>query len=559
MKIMKMKIKTLFAATLAAMALSSCTDLDVSVDSQYTAYPGSAEAVESKMAGIYFQMRDCFGRRYMEGMELSSDEFTAVSFSGNWVDSYAYANTSLHTFTDEQATIDWMNVLGEGVVKANEVINGTDVDAKYVAAARAIRAYFTYIEMDCFGDAPIVDEAYCKEKGVNIEDRQPRAEVAKWIEKELLAVADQLPEETTGENYGKPNKYMAYGLLARLYINWPVYTAESVDKYDAETASNEKLNDCVAACDKIISSGKFELGPVAYRFKFGPNNTELVEAGQIKDFIYVMPYHTLNAQGMQYGRSHSYKDIKSLDPAYYGTKMSNSGGGYMAVTPECAARFNLPGDERNTMIINGTAHVYDPATLLPTNQVCLDKDGNPLVFTQDITLVSQDKALDVGDNLNGWRQGARSIKWFVDDNDFKNGRNQSNDLPLIRYADILLMKAEAITRGATATNGDTPQSLFNQIRSYVNAPTIDHNPELGEIYEERGREFFDENLRRMDMIRFGHFEDDYGFHRRDFYYVDSEGNKGELIPSFDPKHRIFPLHRTNQLATNPTWDQNPGY
>lgn len=70
---------------------------------------------------------------------------------------------------------------------------------------------------------------------------------------------------------------MAYGLLARLYINWPVYTAPSVDQYEASAYSNEKLNDCVAACDKIISSGKFALGPVAYRFKFGPNNTELVE------------------------------------------------------------------------------------------------------------------------------------------------------------------------------------------------------------------------------------------------------------------------------------------
>ena len=102
---------------------------------------------------------------------------------------------SLHNFTDECATIDWMNVLGEGVVKANEVID-SDADPKYVAAARAVRAYFTYLEMDNFGDAPIVDKAYCEKNGVDITARQPRADVAKWIESELLAVADQLPEET---------------------------------------------------------------------------------------------------------------------------------------------------------------------------------------------------------------------------------------------------------------------------------------------------------------------------------------------------------------------------
>jgi len=543
---MKLNIKTLFAASLATLAVS-CTDLDVPVDSQYTKYPGTEEAIVSKMAGIYFQMRDCFGRRYMEAQALASDEFTALSFSGNWLDSYAYANTSLHNFTTECATIDWMNVLGEGVVKANEVID-SDADPKYIAAARAIRAYFTYLEMDNFGDAPIVDKAYCEANSVDITARQPRADVAKWIESELLAVADQLPEETTGENYGKPNKYMAYGLLARLYINWPVYTAASVDQYEAANYSNEKLNACVEACDKIISSGKFALGPVAYRFKFGPNNSELVENGQIKDFIYAMPYHTLNATGMQYGRSHSYKDIKTLKPSYYGTSLSNSGGGYIAVTPEAAARFNLPGDERNTMVLQGAVYVYDPETLLPTEQVCNDRDGNPLVLEPNIKLVKQTSELDVGDNVEGWRQGARSIKWFVSNEDFKNSRNQSNDLPLIRYADILLMKAEAITRGATATKGDTPQSLFNQIRSYVSAPVIDHNPSLDEIYEERGREFFDENLRRMDMIRFGHFEDEYGFHKIGFENAN-----------FDKTRRIFPLHKKNQLDTNPTWKQNPGY
>ena len=218
------------------------------------------------------------------------------------------------------------------------------------------------------------------------------------------------------------------------------------------------------------------------------------------------------------------------------------------VTPEAAARFNLEGDERNTMVLQGTVHVYDPETLLPTDQICKDRNGNPLVLETNIKLVKQSSELDVGDNVEGWRQGARSVKWFVSNEDFKNGRNQSNDIPLIRYADILMMKAEAIARGASATGGDTSLSLFNQIRSYVHAPELDHAPSLDEIYEERGREFFDENLRRMDMIRFGHFEDEYCFHKKGFENAN-----------FDKTHRIFPLHKGNQLDTNPKWKQNPGY
>ncbi|MBO4316526.1 MAG: RagB/SusD family nutrient uptake outer membrane protein, partial [Prevotella sp.] len=390
-----------------------------------------------------------------------------------------------------------------------------------------------------------------------------RADVARWIESELKEIIPLLTTETTGDNYGKPNKYMAQALLAKLYINWPVYTASSVENYDAANYNNEKLNDCVAVCDEIIKSGKFALGPDPYRFKFASDNTERVEAGTIKDFIYAMPYHTTEATGMQYGRSHSYKDIKNLKPSYYGEALTNSGGGYVTMTPEFVKVFNLKGDERNKLIIGlsenlddyrydtgsdeNTVYVLDPTTLLPTTEVCNDKTGNPLKLTRPITLVETDFTINVGDNLDGWRQGCRTTKWHVTRNDYGNGRNQSNDLPLFRYADILLTKAEAIVRGASATNGETAQSLFNQIRAYVNAPQLGNNPTLAEIYDERGREFFDENWRRNDMIRFGHYEDEYFPHYKSF-----------PTANFDKTRRIFPIHK-DMLDQNPKWTQNAGY
>jgi hypothetical protein len=87
----------------------------------------------------------------------------------------------------------------------------------------------------------------------------------------------------------------------------------------------------------------------------------------------------------------------------------------------------------------------------------------------------------------------------------------------------------------------------NQIRAYVNAEQLDHNPSLEEIYEERGREFFDENLRRADMIRFGHFEDEYFPHYKDF-----------PTANFDKTRRIFPINGS-MLDLNPKWTQNAGY
>lgn len=78
--------KFLLSAGLLALTLASCTDLDVDVKSQYTSLVNTPEAVTANMANVFFQFRDPLGRRYMEAMTLSSDEYTSLAYSGNWVD-----------------------------------------------------------------------------------------------------------------------------------------------------------------------------------------------------------------------------------------------------------------------------------------------------------------------------------------------------------------------------------------------------------------------------------------------------------------------------------------
>lgn len=541
---MKANIKSIFSVCAAAL-IAGCTDLNVEVESQYTEYPSDNEiAVEAKMADVYYQLRGTFGRRYMEVMSLSSDEYTAVSYGGGWYDSGAYAHPSFHNFTAEDATLDWMGNLTSGCTKANQIIRdlGGDEAGEVIAPARAMRAYFHFIMMDCFGDAPILNKLISDGEYV---DRSPRKEVAEFIEKELLEIIPQLTDEVSSNTYGKPTKWMAMALLVKLYINWPVYTAESVDKYDASAYSNPKLNDCIALCDEIISSGKFNLGSMTYQKKFGPDNGSHVE-----DFIYAMPYDTYTEKGMQYGRARTWKAAKDVDKSYYGMKLSQSAGGYITMTPEFAELFEdaSKAGDRAKSVLMGPVFVYNPTTYEPTAEPALDTEGKQIVLTKDITLETEgDPQIGVGDNLKGYNQGYRSVKFFVIDDDYRNGRDQSNDLPIFRYADILLTKAEAILRGGNATNGDTPVSLFNQIRKYVNADEV-ATLDLEELYDERGREFFDENWRRNDMIRFGHFEDEFFPHYKTGF---SEAN-------FDKTRRIFPLHR-DMLNTNPTWKQNPGY
>ena len=535
--------KYVLTAGLFAVALTGCTDLDVNPNSQYTEDPSKNSGVdpmivvEAKMADVYFHLAGTFGRRYMEAQCLASDEFTALAFDGGYYDGGTYAHQALHCSSATDASLDWYSDLTSGITKANTILAelGSGASAQMTAPARAMRAYFTWILMDSFGDTPILESVPAE--GV-VVPRSPRKEVAVWIEKELKEIIPSLTDDVTANTYGKPTKWMAQALLAKLYINWPVYTAESVDQYDAATAANPMLDNCIAVCDEIINSGKFNLGSVDYLHKFSYDND------QVEDFIYAMPYDALDRQGFQYGRTRSFKALKGMLPNYYGStdKFTQSFGGNMAVTPEFAKLFSLDGDIRNLCILKGDVYNRDPKTLRPTTEA-FTYNGKQVHFTETITLKKEDNTIDVGNDDNALQQGCHSIKWFLTPNDYNNGRNQSNDLPLFRYADVLLMKAEALTRlGKTGA-----KDLFNQIRSYASAPQISAEPTLQEIYDERGREFFDENWRRNDMIRFGHFEDEFFPHYKNF----PDAN-------FDKRHRIFPIEQ-EMLDLNPGWTQNPGY
>ena len=539
-----MKLNRLFiSAGLLAMALTGCTDLDMSPNSQYTEDPSQNSGVdpmivvEAKMADVYYHLAGTLGRRYMEAQCLASDEFTALAFAGGYYDSGTYAHQALHCSSPNDASIGWYDDVTAGITKANTILEdlGSGASAQMKAPARAIRAYYTWILMDSYGDTPILDKVQAEG---SVVPRSSRKEVAEWIESELNDIIPVLTDDVTENTYGKPTKWMAEALLAKLYINWPVYTAESVDQYDAATAANPKLDACIAACDEIINSGKFNLGSVDYLHKFSYDN-----GWQVEDFIYAIPYDAINRQGMQYARPRTFKDMKNLLPNVYGStdKFTQSFGGNMVVTPEFAKLFSLDGDIRNLCILRGDVYVRDPKTLRPTTEPFMYK-GNQVHFTEDITLAKKDNNIDVGNDANAYQQGCHSIKWFTTPADYNNGRNQSNDLPIFRFADILLMKAEALTRQGSSG----AKALFNQIRTYAGAPTIANEPTLQEIYDERGREFFDENWRRNDMIRFGHYEDEFFPHYKDF----PDAN-------FDKRHRIFPVPQ-NTINLN-GWEQNPGY
>lgn len=560
-----MKTRYFISAALLALTSVGCTDLDVDIKSQYTEYPDSEIALSARMSNAYYAFRNALGRRYDELISCNSDEYTAVSFDTDYLNGRDMSNISLHMVNADASNsqLAVYNDIQAGIVNCNQLLmdlgDGED-QISLTAPLRAVRAFYTFLLMDNWGDTPIIDYKILDSNSAI--ERSPRAEVAKWIETELLAVRDNCPSEVSESTYGTPTCWMVDALLAKLYINWNVYTQDVTSASWSPTANNEKINDCIAACDRVIESGLFDLTD-DYKTKFMYTN-----GSHIKDFIYAMPFDAVTAQGMTYARFRTWRRGQN-NKGFYNIEMTNSVGGNMVLTPEFVELFCLPGDRRNDVIAGNTGanitketfdvYQYDNATGMPTS-VRNTYDGNNVTFTKSIKLATgtyvkdgvtytrtPDADLNCGATLEGWTQGYRSIKFFPDINDYNvYSRNQDNDVPIFRYADIILMKCEAIVRGGSATLGNTPKSLFNQIRAYVNAPELADDPDLQDILDERGREFLDEHWRRNDLIRFGDFERDWGF-KNDF-------NKDAA----NPQYRLLPLAR-DVLNANTNWKQNPGY
>jgi hypothetical protein len=242
-------------------------------------------------------------------------------------------------------------------------------------------------------------------------------------------------------------------------------------------------------------------------------------------------------------------DVPRSETAKFGLKFTPSAP--QSTLPEFYANFNDPNDIRNTQWLTGLQFMNDgvtPVTVTTTNkgydQFYNGPNPNaPLTYqvnlSPNVTLRQDPVLFDCGNDEIAWNMGYRNIKFYPDAT--STTRNQNNDLPLFRYSDIILMKAEAILRGGTPTLSQTALSLVNQLKAVRTTSPAMTAVTLDDIYAERNREFAWETWHRNDMIRFGKYEGKWGFK------TNSEVTR-----------RIFPIP-TSAMALNPALVQNPGY
>jgi starch-binding outer membrane protein, SusD/RagB family len=516
----------------AGLLFAGCTKLDVDAESELTPenFPSTDAQYDAAKGIIYTILPANYAIDYWRLESLSTDEALIPARSGNWDDGGQYRELHKHTWTPDNSIVKtvWSYAFS-GIVACNRVmamfdkVEEGDLKTKQFAEIRMMRAFFYYILIDNFGNVPIL-----KQFGDDTPTSS-RSEVFSFIESEVKDILPYLPREKSSTTYGRPTQWMGRALLAKLYLNAEVYTGQS------------KYTETVVQCDSIIKSGLYSLDG-DYKSMFLPTN-----GSSVQEFIFAIVYDAYKVTGNSFTR---YSLTPELKTKYgLGTKSPSN---CMKTLPEFYDKFNLSGDVRNTTWLIGKQTNTDGTPItVKTTYKGLDETYSgsnssrdtvwQLYFTKDIWLRGDAGKMDTGNDFLSQYMGARSIKFYPDANWDPSTRSDNHDVPVFRYADILMMKAEAILRGAAATNGETPVTLVNQIRTRAKAPLVS-DITLDELLDERVREFAWEAWHRNDLIRFGKYS-------ATWLFKDAVSEK---------YRELFPVP-ADQIKLNANLKQNDGY
>lgn len=556
---MKKTLNRLALLALLAGGISSCHKTDVDVFSELTkeTFPKTEAQFNSVLGTVYTTLRGAYTTDIFFLNSQSTDESALLTYGSDWVDGNRYKDLHLHTWTKDHPNVGglwgfWSNLIGT----ANQtlfILNGAEdgaVKNTSIAEMKTMRAFFYFNMMDLWGGVPL-DTVYGSKE---LKARASRTEVFNFVESEIKNAIPFLKTASGAVTYGKPTRYMAYALLAKMYLNAQVYTGTA------------KYNECIAACDSVMNAGggtQYALeGRSTYFNQFAPTN-----GPAFKEFVFAIPFDPSTSNGyMFYSRYDLNRNLgikyrysgstpgTNVDPVINQTTgnglVHNKPSGPRCTTNEFYAYFNDANDIRNNQWLTGPQFwANGNPIMVRTTNLGYDQfysGGSPgTALTYHLTISPLQTRLgagsyDVGRDEIAWNTGYRNVKFLADPNSIN--RNQNNDVPVFRFSDIIMMKAEAIQRGGTATLGHTALSLVNMLRAVRTTSAALTSLTLNDIYAERCREFSWEGWHRNDMIRFGRFEDSWGLGKT----------------NTDTYRRVFPIP-TSAIATNPNLVQNTGY
>lgn len=463
---------------------------------------------------------------YYSIQEITTDEMVITAKGGDWFDGGILVDLHRHTYgpTHDFVNNTWVNHYA-AINACNELLE-RGLDDNGVAQIRALRAYFYYRLADVFGNVKLVTSV-----GQDVAQTD-RVTVFSFVVSELLAslgISDVTPGldlsgSALGENVDayRINRYAALGILAKVYLN-------------AEAMIGTPMYDKAAiAASYIIDSGVYQLCGTGcsvpnlgrrpevasdpamlegFPAVFAPNNEGNPE------HIFTVEYDEVNGGGMNF-------HMMSLHYSSQFTYNFNDQpwNGY-ATLEEFYNSFEDNDIRKRHSFLAGPQTDFSGSAIL---DFAADDGDIVLNYTPKINELVP----------NAFREaGARPAKFSYK----QLARSEmDNDYPIVRLGEVYLIRGEALARSAGDWNLALPD--VNILRTRAGVSTY-NSIDADEFLAERGREMFQESVRRQDLIRFGKYN----------------GTWWEK-PASDPHVNIFPIPFAQiQAATGFPLTQNPGY
>ena len=522
---MKQKLLTRFAL-LGIIFLTGCTKLDeVVLDESSVTGLSEKQIADGIIAPVYAGLPSLFQHTvYFALQEISTDEAILPYRGGtDWGDNGIFLSLHRHETmsTDPNVRNTWTVLtlsISRAVTAMNSLITNKDASAKvYLAEATGMYAYYNMVMLDLFGIVFVKDDLGTASKILR------GTEAVDYIKKKLLEAEPNL-ETTAGP--GRLTKAGAWGLLARLHLNAAVYRDRYASAFTFTPEDMDKVNEYTT---KIITSNQFAFAPDYWTIfnDENRNNKELVFAVDQRADLNGhnrLAYFTLSgdqfplpaypgANGTDgpgitpdfyrsWVSAYGSVDPAQADPRFYKKNMNPTINGTDTCIDAASFRYDrgiLRGQQYGLLRVNG-AFLKCPDGRLRVGKlynVTRSKPNLPVNFTEQIDFTTAG---------SDYSTGFRALKYEFSKGSV-SGRNFGEvDIPIVRFADVYLMRAEAKLRKNDAAGALADVNLVRTSRTANIAGSALSSVNLDLLFRERGFELYWELQRRTDMVRFGKYE-----------------------------------------------------
>lgn len=550
-----MKIKSILKlGTLALLtaALPACSFLDT--DPQIIpddGYYNSEQKLIYGLAGVYGVLNSeaLYGNYYSLQIANADD----LCYFNNYNNSESRPDRYNHS-AGTAAIYDTWSKLYEGIKNANryiEAVEKTEIDpgklsvdiGLYIAEARFLRAYYHFLLAQAWGDMPLRVKATTSPNPNDVQmAATPQEQVLKWCADEIEATIPDL-YEPIDNTPSRVSQTVAQGILARVYLFMAGESVKQIDGLDKK----EMYRRAAYWANEVIASHKHDLNESyeeifinmirdqydtqfhesMWEAEFLGDRTSATDwtNGRIGDLIGLRSQsRTTNYSEWACNYSYGYYNGSYTLWQLYWENDRTADETASATVIDKRLTWNLPGynyrgmnnqkiSYKNKAGETVTRYLQQTQSMFKTPWVYNNNFAMPDIEGLDQTI---ENAFDPADlvydptvmcavrNAGKWRRETVYEKQMS-----AKSLYTTINFPILRYADVLLMYAEAINEYAGAPD-DQAKEAIREIRKRAGVKTDesllgDYRSFRDLVRNERGRELAFEGLRKWDLIRWGTF------------------------------------------------------